>query len=94
MASKEPKTETAKTPAKPAAESVVAKVPAAPVTKPVVAKPVAEPFVSAPATFPDAAAPVAAKIEQPAPAPVAAIEKAAEEFKGAKPPPPAEKSTK
>ena len=74
MASKEPKTVTAKTPAKPAAKAVVAKVPAAPVATPVAA----EPFVSAPATFPDAAAPVEAKIEQPAPAPVAAIEKAAE----------------
>ena len=88
MASKDPKTVTAKTPAKPAAKPDVAKAPAAPVAKPVVAKPAAEPFVSAPATFPDAIvpapvaetkpAPVAAKIEQPIPAPVAVIEKAAE----------------
>jgi phasin family protein len=86
MASKEPKTVTAKTPAKPAApKPVIAKAPA----KPVVAKPAAEPFVATKATFPETApapavaaqkvAPVAAEIEQPAPATfVAAIEKAAE----------------
>jgi phasin family protein len=74
MASKDPKTVTARTPAKPAAtKPVIAKAPA----KPVAAKPAAEPFVASKATFPDAA-PVAAKIEQPVAAPVAAIEKAAE----------------
>jgi phasin family protein len=74
MASKGPKTVTAKTSAKPAAtKPVIAKAPARPVT----AKPAAEPFVASKATFPDAA-PVAAKIEQPTPAPMAAIEKAAE----------------
>ncbi|CAN5654399.1 hypothetical protein BH10PSE14_BH10PSE14_01960 [soil metagenome] len=76
MASKDPKTVTAKTPAKPAAKPVVASAPAKPVAKPVETKPVAETFVAAPATFPDTAAPVAAKVEQPAP--VAAIEEAAE----------------
>ena len=74
MASKGPKTVTAKTSAKPAAtRPIVAKVPTAPVT----AKPAAEPFVATTATFPDAA-PVAAKTEQPVPAPAAAIEKAAD----------------
>jgi phasin family protein len=87
MASKDPKTVTAKTPAKPAPKPVAAK--ATPVAKPVEAKPVAEPFVSAPATFPDTiapapvvetkpVAPVAAEIEQPILAPAAEIEKAAE----------------
>lgn len=68
MASKDTKTVTAKTPAKAAVKPA---------------------FVSAPATFPETvvsapiaetppAAPVVAKIEQPAPAPVAVIEKAAE----------------
>jgi len=86
MASKEPKTVTAKTPAKPVAtKPVIAKAP----TQPVVAKPAAEPFVATKATFPETApapaaaakpvAPVAAQVEQPAPATiVAAIEKAAE----------------
>src|SRR3569833_2031523 len=74
MASKGPKTVTAITSAKPAAtKPVIARTPASPVT----AKPAAEPFVATTATFPDAA-PVAAPTEQPAPAFVAAIEKAAE----------------
>ena len=93
MASKEPKTVTAKTPAKPAAtKPVVAKAPAA-TPKPVVAKPAGEPFVATKATFPETApapaveaqkvAPVAAQVEQPVPATpaeavIAVIEKAAE----------------
>ncbi len=89
MASKEPKTVTAGTSAKPAAtKPVIAKAP-----KPVVAKRAAEPFVATKATFPETVAapvaetkpvtPVVADIEQPAPVTpvetvVAAIEKAAE----------------
>lgn len=78
MASKDPKTVTAKTPAKPAAKPVVASAPAKSVAKPVVAKPVAETLVAAPATFPDSAAPAAAKIEQAVTASVAAIKEAAD----------------
>ncbi len=86
---KDPKTVTAKTPAKAEAKPVAAKASTAPVVKPVAVKPAAEPFVATKATFPDAVvsapvaetpvvAPVVAKIEQPVAAPVAVIEKAAD----------------